>query len=146
MKLHHLSIMIIIVSVVVLGMITFINDLGDSYGTTADLSGLNKTQARLNEQQALSQNLSNSINNMELNSLGDLFVIPYEMIKVGWYVAKSIFGSWATVGTMADELADGISENGIPLPAYLVGSLISIFVITLVAIVVYGFWKWKFED
>lgn len=146
MKLHHMSIMIVLVSVVVLGFVSFISDLGDEYSTTADLTGLNNTQGRMQTQMNTSQEIMNTINDMQLTSVGEAFELPYEMIKVGWLSAKSMFGSWITVEVMASEVAKGVSESGIPLPAYLVGALISILLFTLIAIAIYAFFKWKFED
>ena len=122
MKLHHITISIIIVSMMVLGALTYVNDLGDNYGTTADLSGLDKTQSRLEAQQNISRELSDEITSFKLESVTDFFTIPYKMIKIGWKAGRTMFSSWLTVGTMVTETGQGIQESGIPLPEWLVPS------------------------
>jgi hypothetical protein len=146
MKLHHVVIAIIIVSMIALGSIDYLTDLGENYGETADLSGLNNTQARLETQQENAQELSDEVTSFKLESVTDFISIPYKMIKIGWKMAKTMFSSWTTVGTMVTETGDQVSETGIPLPGWLVPSIIALIVITLIAILVYGFFKWKFED
>ena len=137
---------VIIVSLISLGMIEFATDLGSSYGETADFSSLNKTQARLEAQQQTNQELSDEITSFTLETPLDFLLLPYQMVQIGWFVGKNMFSSWATVGTMVIEIGDGLSEKGIPLPSWLIPSLISLMVIVLSAIIIYGFFKWKFQD
>ena len=86
------------------------------------------------------------VTDFELESGFDFISIPYKMIKIGWKVAKIMFGSWATTGAMIEETGTELSESGITLPDYLIPTIIAIIVIILVAIAIYTFFKWKMED
>lgn len=147
MRLHYITISIFIVSAMVLGFINFATELGDNYSATADFTGLEKTQTRLETQQQNVQDLSDAVEDMtlELNAI-DLLVLPYKMVKVGWFAAKSIFNSWVTVGTMIEESGTGLAESGIPLPEWLIPTFIGILTIILIAILIYAFFKWQFGD
>lgn len=146
MKIHYVIIAIITVSMIVLGSMSYMASLQQNYASTADLSGLNNTRDRLEAQQAISQNISDELTSFKLESAGDAFTIPYKMIKIAWLSAKQMFNSWTTAGTMITEAGTGVSENGIPLPSWFIPSLIAMLVILLGAIIVYAFFKWKFED
>jgi len=145
-KLHYVVISILIVSLISLGAINYVNDMKDAYGESVDLTGLNKTQARLEEQQASAMSLSDEITSFKLETVVDFFNIPYKMIKIGWKAGKTMFGSWSTVGAMIEETGKGISDNGIPLPEWLIPSIVAIFIMLLIALIIYGFFKWKFQD
>ena len=146
MKLHHIPVVILIVSGVVMGLMTFLTDFGDNYGTNVDLTGLEGTETRLEQQQENAQDLSDEITSFKLESVADFFNIPYKMLKIAWKSARNMFNSWLTVSTMITETGGGLDESGIPLPGWLVPTLISIVIMILVAIIVYGFFKWRMED
>lgn len=146
MKLHYIITSIISISLLILGATGYLVDLGENYGETADLSSLNRTMERLEAQNANAQNLSDEITSFKLETVGDFFNIPYKMIKVGWSAAKTMFGRWTTVEAMMEDTADGLQEGGIPLPVWLVPSLVALMVSVLGAIIIYAFFKWKFED
>ncbi len=148
MKLHNITISIIIVSMIVLGSITYLNSLGENYGVDINTGSFDGTQSRLEKQQNLSSQLNEDISSLTLElKVSDLLFVPYKMIKIGWSSLKLVFNSWATVGTIVEESSSSMVEDvGIPLPSWLVPSIISILVITLVALIIYGFFKWKFED
>lgn len=146
MKLHYITIVILLISGVTIGMVNFLNEGSDVYSSDVDLSGLDGTEARLEAQQQNAQVLSDEIATFELTNVFDFFNIPYVMVKIGWLSAKSFFGSWATVGTMIIETGEGLSDSGIPIPSWVVPMLISILVFILIAIIVYAFFKWRMED
>ncbi len=47
---------------------------------------------------------------------------------------------------MVTEVVDTLSENGIPLPPWIIPTLISIIITIVVAISVYAFFKWNWGD
>lgn len=146
MKLQHVVISVLIISMVILGSVTFINELRNNYGTTADLSSLNKTQERLNDMQENTEQLKNDITDFELETIGDFFDIPYKLIKVGWGVAKTIFNSFTVIKDIGSDTVTGLSDAGLILPSWFLPTIISILLISLVSILIYAFFKWKFED
>lgn len=148
MKIHYLVIAIVLISAIMLGMISFITSMGEGYSRTADLGGFNNTKARLDNQNTISQNLSNTINDMQLQlSAVDLLALPYTMVKTAWYSAKSMFNSWFTINTMLTEGEQQFrSQTGIPLDGWVLSSILGILILTVVAIIVYAFFKWYFTD
>jgi hypothetical protein len=146
MKMHHVTIAIILVSIIALGAMTFISDIGDKYSATSNLTALNRTRARLEEQQESAQELSDDITTFKLEGPLDYVAFLYKPFQVAWKAAKITFRSWITVGTIATETGDELARSGVPLPDYLVPSLISILIITLVFIIVYAFFKWRMTD
>lgn len=146
MKLHNIVVSVLVVSMIILGAVDYVTDLGGNYGTTADLSGMDNTRARLEKQQNLSRDLNEDITSFKLENPVDFFAIPYKMIKIGWKILKTVFGSWVTVETIAQEVTSNVTQLGIPIPDWLMPSLIAILVIILISIIAYGFFKWKFED
>ena len=147
MKLHHIVVGIIVVSMITLGAITYVNDMGDNYGETADLSGMDKTRDRLEKQQNLSVTLNEDINEITMDE-GTVtgFLVPYRLLKAAWGSVKLFFNSWATVGTMITETGEGIEEAGVPLPNWLIPSIISFIVVILIAMLIYAIFKWRFTD
>lgn len=147
MKIHEISLAVIFVSMIILGTITYIDALGEKYGTTADFSGLSNTSARLDEQKRFMNETYAEIAGIEL-SLNpiDLLSIPYKMIRVGWGSIKIVFGSWTVVGAIFSDLSSGLADSGIQLPDWLISSVVAILLLTIIAICVYAFYKWKFED
>jgi len=147
MKLHYIVVCILAVSMIVLGSITYLNDLGEGYGTDADLSGLDKTTERLEAQQNLSQKLSDDINAITLDE-GTVsgFLVPYRLLVAAWDSVKLFFNSWSTVGAMIEETGEGISEAGIPLPDWFIPSIIAFIIVLLIAILIYSIFKWRFSD
>ena len=147
MKIHHLITSILIVSMIILGTTAYLDDLATGYSKTIDTSSLNRTQASMEKTRSDVLELSEQITDFELsyNPL-DVFNIPYQFIQVAWGVTKTIFNSWETVSSMILDIGTGLNELGISLPEWLIPGLVSMLIITVVAILVYAFFKWKFED
>ena len=146
MKLQSIPIAILMISLISLGMTGYITSLTDSYGQTADLSSLNNTQESMEKTRQSAMELSETIIDFELESVEDFFFIPYVMVKVGWSAAKTVFNSWETLASMVTDLNNGLNDLGIPVPSYFFPIIIAVFVLTTVAILIYGFFKWRFED
>lgn len=145
MKIHNIIIVTLTISMVVLGSQFFLSSLSDNYSQEIDYTGLNRTLERLNYTQTQSESIRKNINDMVLSD-SLLLDVPYKMIQVGWTVLKLTFGS---IWTVTDIIADSFKifeETGIPLPAWLQGTIIAILIVMIAFILVYGFYKWKFED
>lgn len=148
MKLHYMIISILIVSLIAIGAMDYVSDLGDNYGTTADLTRINRTITGLNETRQSAMDLGEEITSfkLSLNPI-DLLSLPYKMIQVAWSSGKTMFNAWGTVGDIIVDTGAGIDEvTGSNLSQEVIKTIIAIIVIILVAIVVYGFFKWRFSD
>ncbi len=143
LQLHSIAISIIIMSMLLLSASAFINDLGANYDK-ADFTGLENTQQRLNEQINLSRQLEENIAIITLQEDTSVLMIPYALIKAGWGLTKLMFSPWNTIGAIMSDIADTTAEQGIPIPAWLVVSIKAILWITLAAILIYAFFKWRF--
>ena len=147
MKIHHLSIVILLISGLALGMMNYLTDLGTGYSTEVDLSQLNNTQSRLIDQQQTMQSLSNNITGFTLEITPTaLFDIPYKLTQIAWNIARTIFGTWSILGTMVEEVGTGLTGNDIFIPNWVIPTLMAMLIITLVAIVLYAFFKWEWKD
>lgn len=151
MKLQHVIISIIITSLIILGATIYMGSLGDSYGVTANMSAFNNTKAALDNQTAIAKSLASDITNIELESgpvavAQAVFDVPYTMIKVAWKSAKLMFGSFVTSEAVITDSVTAAGESGIDIPDYLIGSIVAILAISLIAMLIYAFFKWKFED
>ncbi len=145
MKLHKISIVIIIMSMIILSITTFINDLGNNYGAS-DFEGLENTQERLDSQLNLSEDLQKSIDTITLKEDTSILLIPYALIKAGWTITKLLFSPMFIFNAILSDISTSLSSLGLPLPTWLIASLQAIMWILLAAILVYAFFKWKFKD
>ncbi len=147
MELHKIIIAILVVGFVAGSMVTFIGDTSRNYGKGTDFSSMNATQNSVNETRADVLHLQELIDDfeLELNPI-DLFTVPYKMIQVGWTILNIMFGSAETVGNMITDSSSGLQDSGVPLPEGFDGIVYAIFITTLVAVIVYGWYKWKFSD
>lgn len=148
MKMHELLISVILVTLVIFSATTFIGDLGDHYSTTANFSGImNYTNNSFTKMQNNSKELSNLMGfELEKDPTNENLFLPYKMIRIAWTGIKLIFNSW---GVFADVTRGTIKEagnHGVPIPAWLQVGLIAIIIIVMVSIILYAFFKWKFED
>lgn len=148
MKLHYIIISILIVSLITIGAIDYVSDLGENYGETADLTRINKTITSLNETRQTAMDLGEDITSFKLKkSPVDLVYVPYKMIQIAWGSAKTMFKAWGTVEDIVVDTGAGIDEVvGSNLSSEVIRTITAIIVIILVAIIVYAFFKWRFSD
>lgn len=146
MKIHYLIVAILFVSMITLGCVGFLTDLGEKYDSTADVSSLNNTLTRMEETRESTMALSDTITNFKLEKASDFFYIPYVLIKTAWNALLIVFNSWATVQAMIVDVGTGLQDMGIPFPFWFIPTIISVLVIFVVSILIYGFFKWKFDD
>jgi len=138
---------VLLVSIVILGCTQYLNNLSESYSTTVDLTDLDNTEKSMNRMINVSQEMNKEIQNMTLSTGGitNFIYIPYQMIKTGWNVLKLIFSSWDTTLSMIKDSGTGL-QNTLSLPSFILPIITSIIVIMIVAIIVYAWFKWKFES
>lgn len=146
MKVHYVTFGVIFVSMLILSTTTWLQSLSDHNSVNVDLTGINNTMSRLNEQQDKVDSIRTTIQDMQLTTVEEAFEIPYEMIKTGWKATELFFGSFTVVGDILNDIITGLGDNGIPLPGWLLSSVISLIVLVLGAILSYALFKWKFED
>jgi len=148
MKLHHIPIIVILISLVVMSALTFINEMGVNYSQTADFTHLNNSIKYLEKQENLTIELREEYEDItSVESVTDVVMIPYSLLKGGWTLTKLMFNSWESVQSLLSDSAKASENAGIPLLSnQLIGALISILWITLSAILIYAFFKWKFES
>lgn len=145
MKLHYIPIGIVVISMIVTGLVVFINDVGtDNPGV--DIEGLNNTMENLNRQENKSKAINEDIQDLVMTEEGLGFDTPYRLIVLGWDIGKSMFGSWGVVTNVFVDTTNSLSEYGVPIAGFIVPGIITIIIFMLVAILTYGLWKWKFED
>lgn len=144
MKLHNLGIGIVIASIIFLGIFSYVNDLSTTYNETIDLSSMNKSRARFDEQNNLSIELKQKLN--FTMSKSNFFYVPYEMISVAWSSLKIFINTIGGVGAVFTDSFDGLRDLGLPIPDWVEAGIMTIIILLLVFIVIYAFFKWKFES
>lgn len=145
MKLHEMLLAILIVGVIVYGTTFFITDLGSNYGKTADLSSINKTLEHTKSTQTQIDNFKADIDELEIKNLVDVFEVPVDLLIAGWHMTKLTFSQYGTILAINDDLNSGLSAQGVIIPSW-ASSLFTTFIIIIpVFMLVYGFFKWKFE-
>ena len=146
MKLHSIVITILLVGMIIMGSIMYLGEVNSNYGTSVDLGTLeNNTLQRLSENYNLSQQVASNMN-FSLDSSVAFYDVPYKLYQIGWNSLKLFINSWGTATDMMTDSANLVSTNGLPLPNWFLSSIIAAFVIFVIAIVIYGFFKWKFSD
>ena len=147
MKIHTALIIVILLSAIMLGTFSFMNDLGDYAGKNTTWLGLNASEKQLtdtyNDIDSNFQELSNtSVNTKGIT--GFFYNLPSYIIA-GGSIVKSLISSWATVGTTTTKLFSVMGEI-VPIPRW-VGTLIStLLIVGGIIILLYYFTKWRHED
>lgn len=148
MKIHYIMMGFLFVSLIILAFIGptgYFVELKDANDVTADFSSLNKTQVRLEQQQTNINKTLSIFNNIHLDNPLDYVSEPFKLVVGGWNALKTVFGSYSLVSAMISDISSGLAEVGIPLPSWLVGTIIAFIIFAIVAMVIYGIFKWRFE-
>lgn len=145
MKLHEIPIGIVLISAIVAGMVLFIGSVGDYSGRSLAIEGLNNTQAQLEVQTNISEEINQDIKDFVITPEGIGFDTPYRLVVLAWKSGKSLFNSWYVVGSLISESASSLTAYGLPVPGFIVAALSTIILFILIAIVIYAFFKWKWE-
>lgn len=158
MKLHNIAIGTLLIIAMMTGIFSFVSGIGHNYDTT-DFTGLEKTKA------SLGLNTSNENENALINSLSDdasiqyddIQEIPYQAEGDGagetWYeesnkardVSFSILDSPNILKSLIFDVQELATETW-GIPKYIFTVMWSVITITLTAIFIYAFRKWKMED
>jgi len=149
MKLHYIPITILLIGAIFLGSFAYLNELNTNYDTTTtDFNDLNNSfTVAMDDLNEDSQALSNNITGLLLAvQEGELFDIPYQFYQVAWGTGKTFFKSLAVEIALLNEITDVLNQAGIPLPYWVLSTITIIMMFIVIAIIAYGFFKWKFED
>ena len=144
MKLQQLVIGVLFVSLITTGLITYLSDIADNYGKTADFSGLDKTKAametQINQTEELQEILDTTLEE------GNFFVIPYKLVKAAWTAVKAlIITPLLTLRIIINELSTFAVEV-LYIPSWVQGLIIALLTVSIISILIFAFFKWKFED
>jgi hypothetical protein len=151
MELKNILIGTVVVSMIILGLTSYLNGLKESYNQNIDLSGFNKTESRLqyiaNESNKTYSDLT-SFDDWTPNTgvIGFLYA-SVDMLKGGWSALTMPFHVISLFMTMIGETTDMITSEtfGFTLPHWLWGAIISIILIIFIMMLIEMFMRWKFQ-
>lgn len=151
MKIHHLLLIILVASAMTIATTTYITDLGspENYGQAADFTGLNNTIEAMDKVINTSEALENDITSFvaENPSVGGVLSIPYKFLQSGWKMIKLMWQSFETVDAITKDVTSTTAESvGITLPGWVGGMVMAMVTITLAAIIIFAWFKWRVED
>ena len=149
MKIHQVAIIIIVISLLITATVSYINAVGEAHSQTADFSSLGATQDRLETMSNYSAEMEENINNfVPEEGTGGVLFIPYNFLKVAWATVKYNIQAWKVLGGVASDLTNATGELGVPseLNSLIITAIASILIIIVMSIIVYAFFKWRFED
>jgi len=146
MKIYNVIIAILIVSMIVLGSTTYLTDLSTNYSESIDYSGLNKTSQRLDETKNITDTIKKNFEDLQMRKgITSLYLIPYDLIKMGVNSIKLAFGSIGTISAIFSDASKISAQTGINAPSWLLPTVISMIVLLFLFIVIYAFFKWRLE-
>jgi ABC-type maltose transport system permease subunit len=148
MKFHHIPIIVLSIALIVIGVTTFVADMGNNYGSTADFSTINKTTSSFDDIINNSENMKQEIDDFVPESGSDLLFIPYRFLRTAWASARYLWSSFTTLGSIVEDLGTSLGSIGVSssMSNMVIAAITAILTITVVAIIIYAFFKWKFED
>lgn len=146
MKIHYIVTAILIIGLVTTGLVVFIEDVSTSYGKTADMTGLTPITNSISNTTTDATDLADDISKFPLEEGEGALSIPYKLIKTAGSALRTIFGSFGVVTNIFGYLITFATDNRLPVPPFVKGIVIAIFLFTIVAIMIYAFFKWKIED
>jgi len=147
MKLHHITLSVLVVCIVILGTSLYISDVADKHSRVVDLEGLDKTSGRLNTTISTIEEVERDITNTTITGV-PLLDVPYGMIKGSWGALKTLKNSWGVLFAIFDDTESMMTDQsvGFAIPNWVFLVVKAIILLTVIAIIAYGFFKWKFED
>ena len=144
---------IVIVTMVLLGCVSWLTSLESGYGGSMNLTSINYTESELNSKMEKMTNTSNetltTIRGLTFGSESvatTLFYAPYNMMKLGWQVLSLVFNSWDIFFTLISENLTNLSLLGIQVPVWLIGGIITIIIFAIVFIITEMYFRWKLES
>ena len=135
-----------VVSMIILGNTMYLDSLSDKHEETIDYSGLNRTQARLDNMTDTTEKIESAFEEMTMREgITSIYLIPYDMIRLGWNSVKLVFGSLSLVGDIFTDATEISAGTGIPAPDWLLPTIIAIVLLLFLFIMIYAFFKWRLE-
>lgn len=145
MKYHYIPIGILIVAGFISAGVSFVTSLGENYGAQADLSTINKTVERSKALHESAEDMRQKVEDVKLEGTLEDLTVPYKLIRVLWGVAMLMLDSVGTVEGAASDISTGFSVVGIPVPDWVLPTVVSIFVIMVVSAILYAVFKWEWR-
>ena len=146
MKIHSLLIAILVVGMMTLGMTSYLVDLSEGYDTEVDTTTFDDTSKRVGKIQNESEEIKTIIENMSISNPLEAIELPYEMVQTGWKGIKIMIGGIGTTESVFTDSMDAVEDSGIPLPKWLLPSIMAIITIIIITIIIFAFFKWRMED
>ena len=148
MNFKVLIISVILISMVLLGSTTYLSSLQEGYGEEIDLTGFNRTLERLETQQDLADKIMGNITDMKLEkpTVATALLVPYKMIQTAWSGMKMAFNSVWTLEAIFVDAATASGDAGLPIPSWVIPSVILIIVGILIVIIIEAFMRWKLQS
>lgn len=148
MKIHYVSMIIIVVAFVVLGLTTYVTDLGTNYNQTSNMDSIRNLSSHFKPMETEAVNLQQNISSIvpqQDDEASDLF-LPYKLIRIGLSTIKTLVRSFITLGGLGTKLSQILTEQGVPIPDK-IGVLVTVLIyFVMTAMVLFALWKWKIED
>lgn len=147
MKLHHIPIVIIVLAFITLGLTNFLGDLGTNYGQSSNTTTVGQLENEFQPMVNKSTELQDKINAfIPEEGESSVLELPYKFIQLGWSIVTTFWRSVITLGGITIILGNALVEVGVPMADQIVTLMSAILIFIVVAILLYAFWKWKFED
>lgn len=134
MELKSVIIGIVLVSMIVLGFSAFMGDIKKNYDLTIDDSGFTNTYNKLDQMNNQTSDMQNLIEGSNIESENAI----YTMSKGAWSAMKMTFESFQIFGAMVNDFA-----NTIGLPVWVVTGIMTIFIVTLVFIIISAIFRFN---
>ena len=131
------------ISIIILSLTGYLSSIESKYGSTADMSGFNKTEARLSTIHSISNATYSDLYSAEAGE-SDLSIL-YWAFKVGKSSIKTIWANFRLFTTMIGESYDILSDQGLVpggASTWLLLSILSIFFISVTIWLISIFMKW----
>lgn len=146
MKVHHIPVIIMAIALIVLGLTSFLTDLGINYGVSADASTIGNISTRIDALTVEADELANDTLNFIPEEDDSGFELPYKLLKFGWQGIRTFFVSVLTLGGITVEAANALIEIGVPISQKVISTLLSIIIFVVVSAIFYALYKWKVES
>lgn len=146
MKLHTIALVTLFIGMMFVGITTYMDDLGTSYSQTADYTGLNKTSTRLTEQRDTLNDSYSELTSIEPELGLESLTVPYKLLKAAWTAVTAIFGSFNVVIAIFSDIGNVLGDSGIAIPGWFTQTIVVVIFVLVMAMIIYAFFKWKFED
>lgn len=148
MKIHEIPIIVLVIALLVIGIVSFVTDLGTNYNRTASTGTINEIGNKFSNMTGQANTLKDDVIAFipERGNIGDFLDLPWKFIKTGIQIVKTFFVAAITLGGITETIGKALAELGVPFAGEIISAAIAIIIIVVVAIIGYALYKWKAED